>query len=88
MGLGRLELSYILEVGGSGYFRLQAVRPYLKTLLHLVRGAPEILYPAYLVYSASTEASLIETAMTGLREAAQMKRLRPRGQKLRHGAAR
>ena len=89
VGLGRLGLSYILEVGGSGYFRLQAVRPYLKSgQLHLVRGAPEILYPAYLVYSANTEASLIETAVTGLREACKTKRLTSRGQKARQGAGR
>jgi hypothetical protein len=84
VGLGRLGLSYILEVGGSGYFRLRAVRPYLESgQLHLVRGAPEIMYPAYIVYSVTTEAGLLETAVKGLREVAQKEIRKPRARKPR-----
>ena len=50
VGLGPLGLGYILEAGGSGYFRQRAVRPHLKSRkLRLVRGAPEFIHPAYLV---------------------------------------
>lgn len=75
VGLGRLGLSYILEVGGSGYFRMRSVRPHLESgRLHLVRGAPEISYPAYIVYSASTDPSLLKTAVKGLQEVSQIEK--------------
>lgn len=75
VGLGRLGLSYVLEVGGSGYFRMRAVRPYLESgQLHLVRGAPEISYPAYIVYAAGADASLVKTAVKGLQEVSRTER--------------
>jgi hypothetical protein len=84
VGLGRLGLSYILEVGGSGYFRSRSVRPYLESgQLHLVRSAPEILYPAYIVHSASTDANLLKTAVKGLREVSQKEPLKPPARKPR-----
>lgn len=84
VGLGRLGLSYVLEVGGSGYFRMRAVRPYLESgQLHLVRGAPELSYPAYIVYAASTDASLLKTAVKGLREVSQTERRERRGRRPR-----
>jgi LysR family transcriptional regulator, flagellar master operon regulator len=87
VGLGRLGLSYILEVGGSGYFRLQSVRPYLENgQLHLVRSAPEISYPAYIVYSASAEAGLLTTAVKGLREVSQMEPRKRRGRRPPRGS--
>jgi LysR family transcriptional regulator, flagellar master operon regulator len=71
MGLGPLGLSYILEAGGSGYFRIGAVKPYLKSgQLRLVPGAPEFLYPAYAVYSAHGDADLVRRALDGLRHIA------------------
>ena len=86
VGLGRLGLSYILEVGGSGYFRLRAVRPYLDHgRLHLVRDAPEIMHPAYIVYSASTDEKLLKTAVTGLRRVSQMEKRKPRGRTPQRG---
>ncbi len=84
VGLGRLGLSYILEVGGSGYFRSRSVRPYLESgQLHLVRSAPEILYPAYIVHSASTDANLLKTAVKGLREVSQKEPRKPPARKPR-----
>ena len=86
VGLGRLGLSYILEVGGSGYFRLRAVRPYLDNgRLHLVRNAPEIWHPAYIVYSASTDENLLKTAVTGLRRVSQMEKRERRGRMPQQG---
>ncbi len=71
VGLGPLALSYILEVGGSGYFRTRAVRTYLEGgQLHLVHGAPEFSYSAYAVYSANADASLLDPALNGLRAVA------------------
>lgn len=71
VGLGPLGLSYILEAGGSGYFRMRAVEPHLATgRLHLVPGAPEFSYPVYAVYSAHADEELIRPALNGLHTAA------------------
>ncbi|MCW8087847.1 LysR family transcriptional regulator [Sabulicella glaciei] len=72
VGLGPLALTYILQAGGSGYFRLGAVRSFLADgQLKLVRGAPEFIYPAYAVYAESGgDRDLMETAFAGLRHAA------------------
>ncbi|HWL81980.1 MAG TPA: LysR family transcriptional regulator [Roseomonas sp.] len=71
VGFGPLGLAYILEVGGSGYFRMGAVRPHLESgRLALVPGAPEFLHPAYALYAETGEAELIRTALDGLRQAA------------------
>ena len=67
-GFGPLGLAYILEAGGSGYFRMSAVRPHLETgRLALVPGAPEFLHPAYVVHAETGDAELIRTALEGLR---------------------
>lgn len=69
--LGPLGLQYILKVGGSGYFRMHAVAPYLRSgRLSLVRGAPEFLYPAYAVYSEDADTKTVEPALVGLRHVA------------------
>jgi len=74
VGLGPLGLQYILEVGGAGYFRLQAVRSHLATgRLRLVRGAREFLYPAYAVYSESADPKVLTPALAGLRHVAEAK---------------
>ena len=71
VGLGPLALGYILEVGGSGYFRRSSVNPYLVTgALRLVPNAPEFSYPAYAVYGTNAEPALIRTALDGLRKVA------------------
>ncbi len=71
VGLGPLALRYILEAGGSGYFRTRAVRPYIDSgQLHLVRGAPEFSYPAYAVYSVNADETLLGPALKGLRAVA------------------
>ncbi|MXP65123.1 LysR family transcriptional regulator [Roseomonas sp. M0104] len=70
-GFGPLGLGYILEAGGSGYFRMGAVRPHLESgRLALVPGAPEFLHPAYAVYAETAEAGLLRTALDGLRKVA------------------
>jgi DNA-binding transcriptional LysR family regulator len=79
VGLGPLGLRYILEVGGSGYFRRHAVAPYLRTgKLELVKGAPEFLYPAYAVYSETAEKEILAPALKGLRAVAARQDAKPR----------
>jgi LysR family transcriptional regulator, flagellar master operon regulator len=73
---GPLGLGFILAAGGSGYFRMGAVRPHLESgRLVLVPGAPEFLHPAYAVHAetghAETgDADLIRQALEGLRSVA------------------
>jgi DNA-binding transcriptional LysR family regulator len=71
VGLGPLGLRYILTAGGSGYFRMNIVRPYLKSgRLRLVAGAEEFAYPAYAVYSETADAKIVTPALAGLRHVA------------------
>lgn len=71
VGLGPLALSYIVEAGGSGYFRMRAAKPFLDSgKLHLVADAPSFSYPIYAVRSANADEALIEQALDGLRAVA------------------
>lgn len=72
VGLGPLGLQYILEAGGSGYFRMNVVRPYLTSgQLRLVPGAAEFAHPAYAVYSEAADAQVVTPALVGLRHVAE-----------------
>lgn len=71
VGLGPLGLQYILDAGGSGYFRLNVVKRYLRSgRLRRVPDAPEFPYPAYAVYSDSADAKVVTPALVGLRHVA------------------
>lgn len=71
VGLGPLGLRYMLEAGGSGYFRMKVVERYLKSgRLRLVPGAAEFAYPAYAVYSEGSDATIVTPALVGLRHVA------------------
>ena len=66
--LGPLALQYILEVGGSGYFRRRVVQSYVDHgLLELVEQAPEFIYPVYLVYARERLTPALQQAFDGLR---------------------
>jgi LysR family transcriptional regulator, flagellar master operon regulator len=68
VNLGPLALSYVLQVGGSGYFRMSAVAPHLAAgRLHVVPGAPQFSYPIYSVQSAGADEGLVRPALAGLR---------------------
>jgi len=69
VGLGPLGLSYILRVGGMGYFRKRAVAPYLDSgELERVEHAPEFTYPAYAVYAEESQSRPgLQAALEGLR---------------------
>ncbi len=72
VSIGLLGLSYILENGGTAYFPIRAVRPYLdEGRLHLVAAAPEFRRPAYAVYpQAMAQEAFFQVALNGLRELA------------------
>jgi hypothetical protein len=66
--LGPLALNYVLAAGGTGYFRTQAIQPYLETgELHLVADAPRFSYPVYVVHSATADGAVLAPALAGLR---------------------
>lgn len=68
--LGPLALQYILESGGSGYFRSRVVQSYLDSgVLERVSKAPEFSYPTYLIYSRERDTEVLQQAFTLLREA-------------------
>ncbi len=67
--LGPLALDYILLEGGSGYFRMGSVQPYLKSgKLHLVPGAPHFSFPVYALHSVNVDVDTLGTALTVLRD--------------------
>ncbi|MFT3976621.1 MAG: LysR substrate-binding domain-containing protein [Sphingomonas bacterium] len=68
---GPLALDYLLETGGSGYFRESVVRPYLeeKRLLP-VPDSPEFSYSAYAVHSSKADPGAMDRVRAGLRAAA------------------
>jgi len=65
---GPLALDYILAVGGSGYFRMEAARPHLESgRLVLVPDKPRFAYSIYALYSAKADEQLMERVRGGLR---------------------
>lgn len=69
---GPLALDYILATGGSGYFRMGAVRPLLaEGRLLPVANSPEFSYSAYAVYSAKTDQAIMQRIRAGLRASAE-----------------
>lgn len=68
---GPLAMDYILAVGGSGYFRMEAARPHLDSgRLKLLRNKPRFSYSVYAVYSTKADERLMERVRRGLRAVA------------------
>lgn len=66
--IGWLGLQHILQNGGSGYFPIRLVRPYLENgRLNALVGAPEFALPAYVVYPADADPGLFGLALDGIR---------------------
>jgi len=66
--LGPLALNFVLLEGGSGYFRMHTVQPYLESgELHLVPGAPRFSFPVYALHPANIDAEALEAALSVLR---------------------
>jgi DNA-binding transcriptional LysR family regulator len=69
--LGPLALTYLLTVGGAGYFRASAVREHLaEGRLRRVGPAPEFSHSVYVVYSTRREGDVIDRVRRGLRACA------------------
>ncbi|MES3008743.1 MAG: LysR family transcriptional regulator [Pseudomonadota bacterium] len=67
--LGPLALQYLLQQGGSGYFRTRVVQAHLESgLLERVQSAPEFSYPVYLMYSRAREIALLPEAFAILQD--------------------
>ncbi|SEK81950.1 transcriptional regulator, LysR family [Pseudomonas sp. NFIX51] len=67
--LGPLALQFILEGGGSGYFRTRVVQSYLDSgVLERVEKAPEFNFPTYLLYARERDSSQLQQAFEVLRE--------------------
>jgi LysR family transcriptional regulator, flagellar master operon regulator len=69
INLGPLARTYLLTVGGAGYFRLGSVQPYIaEGRMRPVADAPEFSHSVYIVYSARRDQSLIDLVRGGLRD--------------------
>ena len=67
--LGPVALHYILQNGGSGYFRTRVVQSYLDSgALERVPKAPEFSYPTYLVYSRERDSAALQHGIELLRD--------------------
>lgn len=70
---GPLALDYVLAQGGTGYFRMAAVRSFLEEgLLEIVPDSPEFSYSACVVYSTRADESVTARVRHGLRIAANL----------------
>lgn len=68
IGLGTLGFSYLLHVGGTGYFPADLVHPQLASgAVRLVSGAAAFDLPIYAVHAADADARALEPALLGLR---------------------
>ncbi len=73
---GPLALDFVLARGGTGYFRMAAVRQLIdEGRLELVPDSPEFSYPAYMVHSTRADESVVGRVRTGLRAAATAQRM-------------
>lgn len=62
--IGWLGLQHILMNGGSGYFPMRIVLPYLAAKrLYIISGAPEFFMPAYVVYPLDSEREIFGSAI-------------------------
>jgi len=69
MNLGPLALQYLLDNGGSGYFRTRVVQRHLNSgTLKRVPDSPEFSYPIYLMYHPQSEAQALEPVLLVLRQ--------------------
>ena len=67
--LGPLALQFILDSGGSGYFRTRVVQSYLDSgVLERVEKAPEFSFPTYLLYARDRDSAALQQACAVLRE--------------------
>lgn len=69
--IGWLGLHHILETGGSGYFPVRLVHPYLENgRLTALGNAPIFALPAYIVYPIEADPDLFNPAIDTIRQVA------------------
>ncbi|MDR3489554.1 MAG: LysR family transcriptional regulator [Bradyrhizobium sp.] len=69
VNFGPLARSYMMAVGGAGYFRLGSVQAHLaEGRLRRVVGAPEFSHSIYVVYAARHDHALIDVIRSSLRD--------------------
>ncbi|MGE0214020.1 MAG: LysR family transcriptional regulator [Parvibaculaceae bacterium] len=69
--IGWLGLQHLLASGGSGYFPIRVLRPYLEAgRLTMVPGTPEFALQAYVVYPVEGGSDALQIALEGIREVA------------------
>lgn len=67
--LGPLAMQYILQCGGTGYFRTRVTRRALSEgRIEIVKDAPEFSYPVFLVYSRERQSDVMEQLISLLQE--------------------
>lgn len=70
LNLGPLALNYILQKGGSGYFRTRVVQKHIEDgTLELVPNSPEYSYPVYLMSRRNSENPVLQDVLQILRNA-------------------
>lgn len=70
LNLGPLALNYILQKGGSGYFRTRVVQKHIENgTLELVPNSPEYSYPVYLMSRRNSENPVLQDVLQILRNA-------------------
>jgi DNA-binding transcriptional LysR family regulator len=71
ISLDQLALTYLLTVGGCGYFRDSTAQPFLdQGRLHRVKNAPEFSHSAYAVYAGRSNSDVINQVRHGLKSVA------------------
>lgn len=69
INLGPLALQYLLENGGSGYFRTRVVQRHLNSgELLRVPQSPEFTYPVFLVYNFPHSHNVMQEVLQSLRD--------------------
>jgi DNA-binding transcriptional LysR family regulator len=70
VNIGWLGLQHVLQSGGSGYFPIRVVRPFLADGRLTISGdAPEFTLPAYAVYPANADPGVVGVALDAVRQA-------------------
>jgi DNA-binding transcriptional LysR family regulator len=71
LDLGPLALYFLLENGGSGYFRSRVAQQYINDgSIEIVPQSPEFSYPIYLVYPRNKYNKLMAEVLSVLKDAA------------------
>jgi DNA-binding transcriptional LysR family regulator len=71
VNIGWLGVQLILHNGGSCFLPARMAEPFITSgKLHQVKGSPEYIHPAYMVYPRETDHEVLEQALQGLRELA------------------